>query len=58
MLCGDEPPAPKLFYILNLEFVWRLRFETRRRVRRLFESFYYYIIAKFKGKFNNLKEKN
>ena len=58
MLCGDEPPAPNIIYKLNLEFLWRLRYETKRRVKRLIESFYFFLKAEIKGKFRNLKEKN
>jgi glycosyltransferase involved in cell wall biosynthesis len=51
---GDEKEVPRFFY--SLEFLWRLRFETRRRVSRLLTSFFYYIIGRFfNNKLNNLK---
>ena len=58
MLCGDEPPVPPVIYLLNLEFLWRLRFDTKRRLKRLLETFWYYIIAETKGKFKNIKINN
>ena len=58
MLCGDEPPVPSPIYFLNLEFLWRLRFDTKRRLKRLLETFWYYIIAEFKGKFDNIRIKD
>ena len=58
MLCGDEPPVPSPIYLLNLEFLWRLRFDTKRRFKRLLETFWHYINAEFKGKFKNIKINN
>ena len=41
IISGDEKEVPKfLFYF---EFLWRLRYETIRRLRRLFVTFYQYI---------------
>ena len=37
---GVEKQVPN--FISDLEFLWRLRYETRRRVQRLFISFYYF----------------
>jgi glycosyltransferase involved in cell wall biosynthesis len=51
---GDEREVPKLLY--RLEFIWRLRYETKRRISRLIYSFIYYVIGKyFNKKLNNLK---
>ena len=58
MLGGDEKPVPSIIYNFNLESFWRLRYEPYRRTSRLFESIYYYIISEFKGKYDNIKEKN
>ncbi len=58
MLCGDEPPVPSVIYFLNLEFLWRLRFDTKRRLKRLIETFWNYIIAETNGKFKNIKINN
>jgi len=49
---GDEKEVPK--YLARLEFLWRLRYETRRRIFRLIISFIYYI----KGKYLNKTLKN
>ena len=37
MLSGEERPVPKIFY--NFEFLWRLRYETKRRILRLVDTF-------------------
>jgi UDP-N-acetyl-D-mannosaminuronic acid transferase (WecB/TagA/CpsF family) len=42
---GEETPVPKL--INYLEFLWRLRYETLRRIFRLFDTFIYFIYGKF-----------
>ena len=54
IVAGDEKVVPKsLFY---LEFLWRLRYETIRRTRRLFVTFYQYITDMFfYKKLNNIK---
>ncbi len=38
MLSGYEKKAPNFLYILNLEWLWRLKFDTKRRILRLLES--------------------
>jgi hypothetical protein len=51
MASGDERPLPSyLEKIFIAETVWRLQFETFRRINRLFSSF----ISYTKGKKNNL----
>jgi hypothetical protein len=51
---GDEKEVPRFLY--RLEFLWRLRYETKRRISRLIYSFIYYVIGKyFNKKLNNLK---
>lgn len=40
ILSGEEKETPDLFYFLNLEWLWRLKFDTKRRLKRLFESIY------------------
>ena len=42
---GEERQVPDFFY--NLEFLWRLRYETRRRLTRLFSTFKNFIIGKY-----------
>lgn len=43
MLCGDETPVPKILE-KNFEFLWRLRFDTKRRFKRLIKSFLIFFI--------------
>ncbi len=38
ILSGYEAEAPELFNNLNLEWLWRLRFDTKRRLIRLIQS--------------------
>lgn len=42
---GEEIPVPA--FINYLEFLWRLRYETLRRIIRLFDTFLYFIYGKF-----------
>ena len=46
---GEEKKVP--FYLKNYEFIWRLRSDTFRRLKRLLETFYYYSKSKI---FTNL----
>lgn len=39
MLANEKYIPPKLFSFLGIEFIWRLRFDTKRRVHRLITSF-------------------
>lgn len=43
ILSGEEKPVPKFLYEKNLEFLWRLRYDTLRRIRRLFITTLYSI---------------
>ena len=53
---GIEEPVPSLLY--QLEFLWRLRYEPRRRLIRLISTFINYLIGKFIYKsFKDLKIK-
>ena len=45
---GEEIKVPD--FLNRVEFLWRLKNDTRRRVIRLFESFFYYIKGKYKNK--------
>ncbi len=38
ILSGYERETPEFINNLNLEWLWRLRFDTKRRLKRLFES--------------------
>ena len=54
IVSGDEKEVPKqLFYF---EFLWRLRYETIRRLKRLFITFYQYVSdILFYKKLENIK---
>ncbi len=51
MLSGEEPPVPKIFEE-NLEFLWRLRFDTKRRVKRLIINSFFLVLGILSKKFN------
>jgi glycosyltransferase involved in cell wall biosynthesis len=42
---GSEKPVPD--FLINYEYIWRLRYETRRRIKRLLSTFFYYIKSKY-----------
>ena len=41
----QEMPVPK--YLENLEFIWRLKSDTYRRIKRLIESLFYFLYGKY-----------
>ena len=41
MACGEEMTGPKIIYNLRLEWLWRLRFNTSVRLKRLLVTFFY-----------------
>jgi glycosyltransferase involved in cell wall biosynthesis len=45
---GIEKPVPNLLY--NFEFLWRLRYETNRRLKRLLITLYFYLMGKYFNK--------
>ena len=52
--CGDEKEVPRILY--KFEYLWRLKYETKRRLIRLIQSLIFYIYGKYiKKKLNNLK---
>ena len=55
MLSGQEKISPDFFYRNNLEFLWRLRTDTKRRIFRLFYSFYFYCYGELKLRYNRIK---
>jgi colanic acid biosynthesis glycosyl transferase WcaI len=57
MASGSEKSVPESLEKLNLEFLWRLRTDTKRRMKRLIVSGYYYILGELFFKFKNLKKK-
>jgi len=52
---GSEKKVPKIFDKLNLEFLWRLRTDTRRRILRLLYTLYAYLLGELKFKYNRIK---
>ena len=42
---GEEKKVPDI--LSSIEFVWRLRYETKRRIFRLISTYIYYIKDKF-----------
>jgi len=56
MLSGIERQVPDMFY--SFEFIWRLRYETRRRLKRLVITFLLYLKGKYiMRKLNNITVK-
>lgn len=60
---GSEKKVPKIVDKFNLEFLWRLKTDTRRRVFRLFYTLYFYLYGELtfrykRIKFNFYNEKN
>lgn len=57
MLSGKEVVPPNYFYDLNLEFLWRLKFDFFRRAKRLIETLFWFLIALIKNAYGNFKVK-
>lgn len=57
MASGLERPVPDFLEKLNLEFIWRLRTDTRRRLKRLIVSGYYYLYGELFLKLKNIRKK-
>ena len=56
IVTGEEKEVPKILY--KLEFIWRLRYDTGRRLLRLLHTFYAYIKFNiFEKKIYNLNAK-
>ena len=52
---GEEKAVPMVLDKLNLEFLWRLRTDFKRRVLRLFYTFYYYLYGEITFRYNRIK---
>jgi len=53
---GDERQMPKIIENLNIEFLWRLRTDFFRRIKRIILTFFYFIKdLTFNNKFNKIK---
>ena len=57
MSSGLEKPVPNFIEKLNLEFLWRLRTDTTRRLKRLCISALHYVSGEFFFKFKNINKK-
>jgi glycosyltransferase involved in cell wall biosynthesis len=57
MASGLEKPVPAFMERLNFEFIWRLRTDTIRRLRRLIVSTTFYFLGEISFKFKNLNKK-
>ena len=58
MASGDEKSLPdKYLNLFFAEALWRLQFEPKRRIKRLIETFIYYLKGELVGKYNKLKFK-
>ena len=53
MASGVEKEIPSILDTLGLEFLWRLKNDPTRRLKRLIETFFIYIFQEVKGKFKN-----
>ena len=51
---GFEKPVPTILYAMSLEWLWRLRSDTKRRIIRMFQTYMYYLIGCYKGSYKNL----
>jgi exopolysaccharide biosynthesis WecB/TagA/CpsF family protein len=57
IISGKEKVTPNLMYKYNLEFLWRLRFDSYRRIRRLLYTSIYFILGLLGSKYSNIKLK-
>ena len=55
MLSGEEKIVPKFLEFLGLEFLWRLRRDSRRRLIRLLQTFFYFLNGCFNDKIKDIK---
>lgn len=55
MASGEEKIVPAILDRLNLEFLWRLRTDTKRRIVRLFYSFYFYIYGELTFRYKRIR---
>jgi UDP-N-acetyl-D-mannosaminuronic acid transferase (WecB/TagA/CpsF family) len=55
IVSGEEKVTPELMYKYNLEFIWRLRFDSFRRLKRLLYTSFYFILGLITSKYKNIK---
>ena len=56
MASGEEKPMPHFFEKMGLEFIWRLRTDTLRRIKRLIVTSTYYILGEISFKYKRIKK--
>jgi exopolysaccharide biosynthesis WecB/TagA/CpsF family protein len=56
MASGEERRIPNFLEKAGLEFLWRLRTDTTRRLKRLIVTFVYYIYGELSFRFSGLKK--
>jgi UDP-N-acetyl-D-mannosaminuronic acid transferase (WecB/TagA/CpsF family) len=57
MASGDEKMIPKFFDESGLEFLWRLRTDTKRRIFRLIYTIFYYFRGEMTFFFKKIRRK-
>jgi glycosyltransferase involved in cell wall biosynthesis len=55
MASGEDTPAPQFIDNLGLEFLWRLKSETLRRIKRLFITSIYFLYGKLIKRYNSIR---
>jgi len=56
MASGEDRPVPEFFDKIGLEFLWRLRKETLRRLKRLLLTSIYFLYAQVLFKYSLIKK--
>lgn len=56
MASGEEKPIPHFFEKMGLEFIWRLRTDTLRRIKRLIVTSTYYVLGEISFKYKKIKK--
>ena len=54
LISNYEKPVPMFLYKRNLEWLWRLRTDPRRRIIRIIQSYYFYLKSYWNGIYSNL----
>ena len=55
MASGEEMPAPQFIDNLGLEFLWRLKSETFRRIKRLLITSIYFLYGKLNKRYSSIR---
>lgn len=54
LVSNFEKPVPVFLYKLNLEWLWRLKTDPKRRIIRIFQSYFYYLRSYFNGVYSKI----